>query len=152
MSADMNEADLTRLVVDFEKAAYDLASSVGGRVVKTLGDGVMFTADDTAVAVGLALTLTDLGGSLPPIRAGVAWGPGLVREGDCFGRTVNFVSRIVGVAGPGQVLIDAAAAAELADDARVQLAPLGARQLKSFGQVDLWTVTRSVPSAHRVVR
>jgi adenylate cyclase len=80
----------------------------GARIVKTIGDAVMFTAVDAASGAAAALDLVEAAGrdgSLPPLRAGLAFGPVLRRYGDCFGRTVNVASRLCAVAAPGAVLL-----------------------------------------------
>jgi adenylate cyclase len=81
----------------------------GARIVKTIGDAVMFTAADPVSASAAALDLVEQAGrdgSLPPLRAGLAYGPVLRRFGDCFGRTVNIASRVCAVAPPGAVLLN----------------------------------------------
>jgi len=80
----------------------------GARIVKTLGDAVMFTATDPAAASAAALDLLELAGRdqrLPPLRVGIAYGPVLRRYGDVFGRTVNIASRLCAAASPGTVLL-----------------------------------------------
>jgi adenylate cyclase len=80
----------------------------GARIVKTIGDAVMFVAPDAPSAAAAALDLVEQAGrdsALPPLRAGLAYGPVLRRYGDCFGRTVNVASRLCGVAPPGAVLV-----------------------------------------------
>lgn len=80
----------------------------GARIVKTLGDAVMFTSPDPAAAAAAALDLLDLSGGderLPPLRVGIAYGPVLRRYGDVFGRTVNVASRLCAAAEPGAVLL-----------------------------------------------
>jgi adenylate cyclase len=87
----------------------------GARIVKTIGDAVMFTATDPVAASAAALDLVERAGrdgSLPPLRAGLAHGPVLRRYGDCFGRTVNIASRLCGVAPPGAVLLHAPASVD----------------------------------------
>ena len=138
LSRDMTAAELTRLVVSFEKATYDLVAERGGRVVKTLGDGLLFTADDALSAADIALRLADLAhDDLPPVRVGLGWGPVLIRQGDCFGPTVNLISRVVAYAGRGEVAVEPAMAAQLAADARFSATPIGRRDLKGFGAVVL---------------
>jgi class 3 adenylate cyclase len=64
------------------------------------------------MAAAAALDLVERAGrdgSLPPLRAGLAYGPVLRRFGDCFGRTVNVASRLCGVAPGGSVLLHCAA-------------------------------------------
>src|SRR3712207_5346137 len=53
-------AELAVMVEDFEGTAAEVVRRGGGRVVKTVGDGVLFTAADPAAAaeIGLSLPLT----------------------------------------------------------------------------------------------
>lgn len=142
LSQAMSNAELNDVVVTFEKAAYDTVASVGGRIVKTLGDGVLFTAESAAIAADAGLRLASLAVELPPVHVGVAFGPVLMRQGDCFGPTVNLVSRIVGCAAGGEVVVDETTARMLEDDGFF-LEPLGDQELKSFGPVPLWRLSRS---------
>lgn len=141
LSQGMTDSELTGLVVAFEKLSYDIAAELGGRVVKTLGDGVMFTSDDPSVAAMIGLRLSTLDRQdLPPVRVGIALGPVLVREGDCFGPTVNLVSRVVDCAGAGEVVVNRAMADALAGLDTWTITSLGSRPLKSFGDVELWAL------------
>jgi adenylate cyclase len=143
LSRGMGNAELTDVLVAFERAAYDIVASVGGRIVKTLGDGVLFTADSAAAAADAGLQLASPAVDLPPVHVGVAFGSVLLRQGDCFGPTVNLVSRIVGCAAGGEVVLDQTAARLLEDDPRFFLEALGERELKSFGPTPLWRLGRS---------
>ncbi len=81
--------------------------SQGGRIVKSLGDAVMFTASDPGSAGRAALSLVREVGeheTLPPLRVGIGHGPVLRAYADYFGRTVNIASRLCAAAAPGQVL------------------------------------------------
>jgi adenylate cyclase len=87
----------------------------GARIVKTIGDAVMFTTPDVASACLSALDLVADAARdprLPPLRVGLAFGPVLRRYGDCFGRTVNIASRLCAAAPPGAVLLHTAALVE----------------------------------------
>jgi adenylate cyclase len=76
------------------------------RLVKTIGDAAMFVSPDPAPLVGVALDLIEAFAEeeLPSLRAGIAWGPAMVRAGDYYGNSVNLASRVTGVARPGSVL------------------------------------------------
>jgi adenylate cyclase len=80
----------------------------GARIVKSIGDAVMFSARDpvSGAAAGIALiTSAAQDPSLPPVRVGVAHGPVLRRYADYFGRTVNIASRLSTEGNPGRVLV-----------------------------------------------
>ena len=101
-----------------DEAAADLAARLarivqrtsaqhGGRVVKWLGDGVMFHFRDPGPGVLAALEMvgqTSRAG-LPPAHVGLHAGPVLLQAGDFFGRTVNAAARIADYARQGEVLV-----------------------------------------------
>jgi adenylate cyclase len=76
------------------------------RLIKTIGDAAMFVSPEPAPLVGLALDLVEAfeEQGLPSLRAGIAFGPAVVRAGDFYGHSVNLASRVTGVARPGSVL------------------------------------------------
>lgn len=143
LSLGLSDRELTNLIVAFEQSAFDTIAEMGGRVVKTIGDAVMFTFDSPTVAVDLALRLaTSAANEVPPLRVGLAFGPVLLRQGDCYGPTVNLASRVAGVARGGEVVIDAAIADGLSEDARYTITALGNVSLKGFGPVAVSRVSR----------
>jgi adenylate cyclase len=108
----------------------------GVRIVKTIGDAVMFTGPDAASTAAAALDLVERAGhdgALPPLRAGLAYGPVLKRFGDCFGRTVNVASRLCAVAPPGAVLFHCSAPVDEAAWRAVGIAPGRAARLQAKG-------------------
>lgn len=129
----LSTRELARAVSRFDALAHDAVHQAGAQVVKLIGDEVMFVADAPQHAARAALALThhrDDGAHLPPMRAGVAVGRVISRAGDYFGPTVNLASRLAGRAGPGTVLVSAAAVEALGPDAEVEaMAPL---ELKGF--------------------
>jgi adenylate cyclase len=89
----------------------DLASGSAvrpARLVKTIGDAVMFVGPEPGPVLDSVLALVreadEAGDELPRLRAGVATGAALSREGDWYGRPVNLASRVTGVARAGSVL------------------------------------------------
>ena len=86
------------------------------RLVKTIGDAVMFVgpAPDALIETVLSLTEHIEDERLPPIRSGLAAGVALSRDGDWYGPPVNIASRVTGVARAGSVL----ATREMRDAAR----------------------------------
>ena len=76
------------------------------RLVKTIGDAAMFVSPEPGALVNVALRLVEAfeEEELPSLRAGIAFGPALVRAGDYYGNSVNLASRVTGVARPGSVL------------------------------------------------
>lgn len=107
---DMTTEDLSELVTTFEEIASDIIVSHDGRVVKTLGDEVMFTITDPVAMAETGLALAEAFGSdrtnVPPVRVGLAYGPTVAHGGDIFGPVVNLASRCTGIARPGSVVCD----------------------------------------------
>ena len=94
----------------------DIISVGGGRVVKTVGDEIMFLADTpedgAQIAVSLAENICSDQG-LPPVRVGLSWGSMFSRYGDVFGPKVNLAARMESVARPGSVMVDSETAAAI---------------------------------------
>ncbi|MFG1618877.1 adenylate cyclase regulatory domain-containing protein [Nonomuraea wenchangensis] len=108
-SRELDERELAALVEGFESRASDVVASHGARLVKTLGDEVLFTAPGAVQAAAIALDLVEA----DELRIGLAYGPVVPMMGDVFGTTVNLAARLTAIAHPGSVLVDAALAAEL---------------------------------------
>jgi adenylate cyclase len=147
ISQQLSEHELAAMVDRFEALAYEHIPERGGRVVKMIGDEVMFTVEDavTAAEIGLALVEAHAGDQvLPEMRVGLAIGPTLSWEGDLFGPTVNLASRLVNIARPGTVLVseDLGEMLQEAQAAFVlrHLRPVG---LKGIGRVRVWVVRRA---------
>ncbi|MBC7374429.1 MAG: adenylate/guanylate cyclase domain-containing protein, partial [Frankiales bacterium] len=126
---------LERMLERFESETSLRVTAVGGRVVKTLGDSVLYVTDDPGTAVEVALltvTAHVADGELPDVRAGVATGPVLVRLGDVFGQPVNIASRLTDEARPRTVLVDERTAQALADDGSYHLRRLRRRSVRGY--------------------
>lgn len=82
------------------------------RLVKTIGDAVMFVSTEPEPMLKASLALVGAaeaeGDEFPLLRAGLACGSVLPQSGDYYGRPVNLASRITGVARPGSVVVDSA--------------------------------------------
>ncbi len=85
-------------------------------LIKTIGDGGMFVSADVDALLdatcALAQSVEREGEHLPAMRAGVAFGPAVVRLGSWFGATVNRASRLVDIAKPRTILADGATRAQ----------------------------------------
>ncbi len=139
-TSGMNASELAEFVERFEAGARDVVTAAGGRVVKTIGDAVLYVADDVVtgarVALGLAEPSRELTGvEMPPVRVSLVWGRVLSRFGDVFGPIVNLAARLTDVAEPSTVLCDPATACLLADDPAFALVDWPAVDLPGLGLV-----------------
>ncbi|MGV9304815.1 MULTISPECIES: adenylate/guanylate cyclase domain-containing protein [unclassified Nonomuraea] len=137
-SRELSERELAELVEGFESRAADVVAAHGARLVKTLGDEVLFTAPTPAQAAEIALDLVETG----ELRIGMAYGPVLPMMGDVFGTTVNLAARLTAIARPGTIVIDA----ELADGLEgenVDLHRIRRRPARGLGVVQPYVLRRS---------
>ena len=125
--------ELSQLMSGFETIAADVVADHGGRVVKFIGDAVMFVTTDpvSAVAAAEELVVSAEVRSLQA-RAGVAAGTVLALDGDYFGPVVNLAARLVSLADPGDVLASDAVIEWLGD--RRESESLGARPIRGFDE------------------
>jgi adenylate cyclase len=107
------------------------------RIVKTIGDAIMFVGPSPVALIETTLSLTERAeeAGLPPIRSGLAAGVALSRDGDWYGPPVNLASRVTGVARGRSVL----ATKEMRDAAHEDYS------WSSAGQFRLKGVRRPVP-------
>lgn len=160
----LEEEELGELVEAFETTAADQIAAQGGRLIKTLGDEVLFAVDDAGTAADIGLRLVETLGDdpmMPELRVGIAFGTVTTRMGDVFGNTVNLASRLTSIAPKDMVLVDGAMREELtaaglapqsekAADARgaragtyrFALQPLYQRPVRGLGIVEPWLLTR----------
>jgi adenylate cyclase len=127
----------------FEEISHDLVTSLGGRVVKMIGDEAMFVVDDVVAAARIGLGLAEAYADddlLSDVRVGMAIGPVLVSDGDYYGPPVNLASRIVKIANPGTVLVSDEFHQLLERESNGEFSgqPLKPRTLKDLGTLQLW--------------
>jgi len=135
LTRHVDEDTLAALVDRFEAIAFDVIAAAGGRVVKTVGDEVMFTADDAQVGVEIAVSLAERVSAepdLPDLRVGVACGAVVSRLGDMYGEPVNIASRLTSIARPGSVLVDRELATALENDERWQVRRVPPRPVRGY--------------------
>lgn len=148
----LSERQLAQVVQRFEALASDIVTAHGGRVIKTVGDEVLFVTIGTAPAGAIALDLVQAMSDddfLPDIRVGMAFGQVVSRLGDVFGTTVNRASRLTAVAQPGTVLVDDALAASLASLSGFEMTALPRRTLRGIGPVTPWHLQRAAQAGRR---
>ncbi|NLU66713.1 adenylate/guanylate cyclase domain-containing protein [Streptomyces sp. HNM0574] len=156
----LEDDELGELVEAFETTAADLVAAHGGRLIKALGDEVLYVAEEAGTAAEIGLRLIETmsnDDTMPELRVGIAFGTMTTRMGDVFGNTVNLASRLTSIAPKDTVLVDGEVRAELiaAEEApesekeaaeepgfRFALQPLYQRPVRGLGVVEPWMLTR----------
>jgi adenylate cyclase len=150
VSQNLSRRETAAILERFETLAYELIPENRGRVVKMIGDEVMFTAPEAEAALEISLCLVEAceaDALVPAVRVGVAKGPTLAWQADVYGPAANLASRLVNLARPGSVLASPSVAEAVAgeapdaapeDDAappRFLLRTLSRHKLKGIGEV-----------------
>ncbi len=146
----LDEHQLAEVVGRFEYSAFEVVANRGGRVVKMIGDEVMFIHEDLRAGAEIALDLAERfrdDPKLSDLRVGLASGSVLERDGDVYGHVVNVASRIVAVAYPGAVVVSNETHEALADDDEFHFRSLRSHYLKDVGKVPLWSLRRAVDNS-----
>jgi adenylate cyclase len=123
---------LLSLIGGFEARAFEVAASHNGRIVKHIGDEVMFVALDVSAGCAIARDLTRAYSDGVEPRGGVAFGEVITRHGDYYGPVVNLASRLADLAIPREVLVDAVTAS--AGSGSFAFRTAGHRLLKGFDE------------------
>lgn len=142
LSNGLDDASLASLVETFEARCTDIVTARGGRVIKSLGDAILFVCDDAKLATQTALDIVRQISSrqdLPDVRVGLATGSVINRLGDVFGPPVNLAARLTSVARTNRVIVDKTTADALGDEFETRTLP--ARALRGFGNVEPVTVS-----------
>jgi len=137
--------ELAVLLESFEENAAETIVSNQGRVVKSLGDEVLFVADTARDAAEIAVRLSDPGRAshdLPELRVGMALGRVLTRLGDVYGPAVNLASRLTSLARPGAVLVDKELAQALRDETDYRLRVRRPTAVRGYHHLRSWSLRR----------
>jgi adenylate cyclase len=143
LSNELNPEEVGELVELFEGNSHDKVSEHGGRVIKGLGDSVLFVAPNPEAGIAIAWEIIDMVSRvdlLPDVRAGVVYGSVVKRMGDVFGPAVNLASRLTAVARRNRVITDEHTAALLPKDFVSRVLP--AREVRGFGVIEPVSVGR----------
>jgi adenylate cyclase len=143
-SRGMGGRELGAMVEDFESLVADVIARHHGRVVKTVGDGVLFTCAVPVDAVEIALQLPEewSAADRPPLRVGAAYGRVLTRLGDVYSPVVNLASRLTSVAHAGTVLVDRELARRLRGVPGYRVRPLRRVSVRGYDHLQPWLVRR----------
>jgi adenylate cyclase len=144
LSNQLTQDRIGDLVELFEARCADVVASQRGRVIKSIGDSVLFVHQDPVAAYEIAegiITVIGRDARMPDVRVGLASGPVVMRLGDVFGPPVTLASRLTAVARRNRIIVDAEVAAELPED-QFETRRLPARPIRGFGIVEPVAVRR----------
>jgi len=141
----MMRADEERTLVDLRAHLAELVTPVierfGGRIVKTVGDGVMVEFGSAVEAVRCAVELqrgmAERNQDVPAerrqiFRIGLHLGDVIASDDDVFGDTVNVAARLQGVAEPGAIVLSVAVYEQVRDKLALPFRDLGDRSVKNI--------------------
>ena len=114
----LTPAELSMLLNEFSATVSEVVHADGGRVVKFIGDEVMWVSSTPELLANTAVDLVEHPKAREAglqVRAGLGYGTSLAINGDYFGNVVNLAARLVAAAGPGQILVSQAVRDELPD-------------------------------------
>lgn len=144
LSNQIDQGKIGDLVELFESRCADVVATQRGRVIKSIGDSVLFVNADPIRAYDTAEGIINVIGRdsrMPDVRVGLATGSVVTRMGDVFGPPVNMASRLTNVARRNRIIIDAETASLLPRD-QFETRRLPARPVRGFGLVEPVAVRR----------
>lgn len=128
----LTPAELSHMLNEFAGTVSDVVHADGGRIVKFIGDEVMWVSSAPDRLVQAAVDLVEHPSAREEglqVRAGLAWGTVVAINGDYFGNPVNLAARLVAAAAPEQILATTELRLLLPDRPAVARGPL---TLKGF--------------------
>jgi len=142
-TAGFDVAQYARFVQDFNNRAADIINSIGGRVVKLMGDTVVWVTAhaDASAEIALELARLDESGFGAQLQVAVTWARVMSMHGDLFGPGVNLAAKLAELAPAGGVFIDDAAAGQFVRNARYDIKPQPELEIKGLGPIRPWILT-----------
>ena len=138
-----DEAGTAKAVREHRKAAAPVVAGLGGRVVKTMGDGVLLEFPSVVAAVECAVTIQNMmverNVDTPEARhivyrIGVHLGDVLIDGDDILGEGVNIAARLESICEPGGVSISRAVYDQISGKLALGFRTLGLQKLKNIGK------------------
>lgn len=135
--------ELAEMIERFSVVTTEVIADGRGRIIKTVGDEVLFVTEHPADAAAMAVGLRDrvrTEPSLPELRIGLAHGMVLTRYGDVYGEVVNVAARLTSQARPDTVLVDQEIADALRSDPRFDLRRQPPRSTRGYAHLKAWAL------------
>ena len=156
-----DEAGTARAVKEHREAARPILAALGGRIVKTMGDGLLLEFPSVVAAVEGAIAIQKLmaerNADTPEAkrivyRIGVNLGDVLIEGDDILGDGVNIAARIEALCEPGGVLISGAAYEHTRGRIDAHFVDLGEKALKNIERpIRVYSLQVGVPAQARPV-
>lgn len=124
----------SRVVTELTQWISEICIAHRGRVIKTLGDGVLAVFEHAPDAIDAVVEMQrdnqkrlsqSTAGTRLPIRIGVARGEVEFIDDDCYGDAVNVASRLSDLSGPHQIWVNEPSLADSDETDGVRFRPLG---------------------------
>ena len=118
LTQTLSPAELSMLLNEFIAGVSEVVHADGGRVVKFIGDEVMWVSSTPELLAKAAVDLVNHPKAREEglhVRAGLGYGGVLAINGDYFGNVVNLAARLIAAAKPGQILASQGVHDELPD-------------------------------------
>ena len=151
-----DEAGTARAVKEHRDAARPILAALGGRIVKTMGDGLLLEFPSVVAAVEGAIAIQKLmaerNADTPEAkrivyRIGVNLGDVLIEGDDIIGDGVNIAARIEALCEPGGVLISGAAYEHTRGRIDAHFVDLGEKALKNIERpIRVYSLQVGVPA------
>ena len=138
-----DEAGTARAVSEHRDAARPIIAGLGGRIVKTTGDGLLLEFPSVVAAVECAIAIQKLmaerNAGTPEAkrilyRIGVNLGDVLIEGDDILGDGVNIAARLEGVAEPGGIWLSGSAYDHVRGRIEAEFVDLGEKPLKNIAR------------------
>jgi TolB-like protein/class 3 adenylate cyclase len=138
-----DEAGTAKIVRERREAATPIVRSFGGRLVKTMGDGVLLEFPSVVAAVECAIAIQKMmaerNAAVPEAkrilyRVGVNLGDILIDGEDILGDGVNVAARLEGICEPGGVCLSSSAYEQVRGRIEAEFVDLGEQALKNIAR------------------
>src|SRR5580700_2080077 len=137
----LDEVGTARTLREHRKVTDPLVAKHGGRLVKTMGDGVLIefpsVVDAVECAVAVQAVMARRNEGIPQdrrmlFRIGINLGDVLIEGDDIIGDGVNIAARLEGIAEPGGICVSSSAYEQVRGKVAVEFADLGEQKLKNI--------------------
>lgn len=139
----IGNARASRVVTQLTQWIGEICVAHNGRVIKTLGDGVLAVFPRAPDAISAVVDMqrghqkriaSATASTRMPIRVGVARGEVEFVDGDCYGDAVNVASRLSDLSGPHQIWANSSSLEEAVEPHGVRFRPLGPITIRGRGE------------------